>query len=271
MFVSFAYCRNSSYALGRLGRASERAGLVTVDSGVHTFRELAGVSNIEAGAVRKPRALSVDFDAYVESYIKWLLAHSPLFDYFAEVDLHGIPGITKEQIWRWRQAFLDAGLGEKCIAVMHVGDTEEEFRRLVAEWPSRYLAVEGPSNARDSLPYYAYEHGVRTHLFAGMTREILMRCPFYSADSSTATYSYRYGIVPVFSPESGSIDYAVQPTAHEAIGAGISAGFASARRDPATIRARLTFAYEQYTAFEWFLTRYWQEKGVVWDGASSID
>jgi len=180
-------------AMQCMGQAKLRMG----DSGAFTFR------TAQQGVGTATESLSVDFDAYLTGYIKWIkwLLHKRLIDYWVELDIGIVTGM--EWVRDQRQRMLASGLGSGLVQVWHSSDNDwkdwidllEEAR---APGRSRYVAIEGHQPNAPRHPYEkfikaAYDRGVRVHAFKITGHEDLKRYPFWSVDSTSWLSQLRYG------------------------------------------------------------------------------
>jgi hypothetical protein len=245
----------------------QQAKLRMGDSGAFTFR------TAQQGVGTATESLSVDFDAYLEGYMKWLkwLFHKELIDYWVELDIGIVTGMgwVRDQ----RQRMLAGGLGSGLIQVWHSSDNDwQDWIDLLEEarspGRSRYVAIEGhqPKTARHPYEKFikaAYDRGVRVHAFKITGHEDLKRYPFWSVDSTSWLSQLRYG-----------------GTARMMRSGGISSGDADTpdrRRIFAGKLRRSTTTLEryEYTATvvqgwmeaERQITDLWAARGVDWDAA----
>ncbi len=179
-------------------RALQQAELRLADSGAHTFR-VAGHGFANASDV-----LSIDFDAFLDQYIKWLQKWSRrgLLDVWVELDIGLVTGTP--WVERARKKFIAAGLGHGLIQVWHSDEHDWDYWLWLlkeAQLPgrSRYVAIEGHNPSRPQHEYTpfikaAYEQGVKMHAFKITDAPGLKKWPFYSVDSTSWIAPCRFGV-----------------------------------------------------------------------------
>lgn len=158
-----------------------------LDSGAFSFM----------GQMKKNKNATVDFDKYLDSYIKFINDYD--VDYFFELDVDVIVGYEKVKQMRRK---LEKETGKKCIPVWHKNRGLDEYIKLCKEYD--YIAI-GASGKNDSgwtkkntmilkrLLQIASENRCKVHgLGFTRTRE-LQDIHFFSVDSTTWTSGSRYG------------------------------------------------------------------------------
>lgn len=259
LFVSYFYANKASYSLRRL--AGVQRGLVTVDSGAHSFFGYAeGIS----ATGHKSDGEMPDPHRYLRRYLEWLNRHRTLFDYFVELDIQEIVG--QRVVDAWRKQITRLGLGERMIPVHHSCNTWDDWCRLVDTTPSRYVGVEGLRRERKRLPYnkmirYAYERGVRVHGFAFTRMGLLAKYPFYSVDSSSWTVGLRYGKTPVWTGRGMKM---LDPRQDLFFQHRVPLKLHNTQRSDVACQEKLHWAARQYAAAQTFYTRLWRERGIDW-------
>lgn len=107
----------------------------------------------------------------------------------------------------------------------------------------------------------------RVHGLGVEVRDLLLRYPFYSVDSTSAKSNYAFGKIAEFDSKKGTI------IAHKAInkehalrimqktGAASAAGFA---HDSHSITERVRIAVEEREKYNRFLNDVWKNRGIIW-------
>lgn len=260
IFSTYFY-RDQATKLLEKTSADVRTGLITIDSGAHSFFHAAGFSCV---AGQSKNAKNVSPDEYIEGYFRWVEMVYDRIDYFVELDLQDIVGLDK--VKQWRQEWKRRGLFDKCITVMHSCDTWRDFEELVDTSESRYIGLEGYRQKKLRLPLmkcaqYCYDRQVKTHCFAMTSSKIMRDYPFYSVDSSTWTTAQRYGMVQVF--DKGEMkSYRRDEQLHKraivppALGVNIRGNLFG--------RPGLEFVTDEFLKMERYFTNLWTERGIIW-------
>jgi len=261
IFCTYFYKNQTSKTLKYLTEVNHQ-GLVTVDSGAHSFFGLLGVS-ITSHANDKKKDIP-DPRVYFKEYKAWLKAHYNFLDYFCELDLQDILGM--DQILQWRKELEDEGLADKAITVFHRDDGWEAFEALCANSKSGYIAIEGIKKNRSILPYnkylkYAYEHGIKVHGFAFTKADLIQQFPFYSVDSSSWTMGPRYGSFQVF--RNGQMPTVTGTKAHF-FKYGIPVELHNSHRSKEHSKLKLEFTAKEFQKLESYVTKLWEMRGIHW-------
>lgn len=265
LFLTYFYKQNTNKALRAL-KPEGHKGLITIDSGAHSFFGLMGISVTSSNADRQNSDLSKmpDPNEYFAVYKQWAKEHYHLFDYFCELDLQELLGMDK--IRSWRKQLDDLGIADKCITVHHSSDTWEDFVRLCEESKSGYIAIEGLKKDKPMLPYnkfikHAYQKGIKVHGFAFTKAQLLHSFAFYSVDSSSWTSSVRYGL---FQAWDGNSMKSIKPTYDSFLKYKIPIKMHNSLRTKLDCATKISWQAEQYVKMEEYFTRYWNLRGVKW-------
>lgn len=262
LFLTYFYRAQTEKSLDQLA-ANEHSGLLTIDSGAHSFFELMGISvTAKHGKVKNPDL--PDPDAYFQKYKAWLVQWKDKFDYFCELDLQELVGM--EKILDWRRQFCDAGLGDQMITVHHSCNNWGDYEQLIANTKSGYIAIEGVRKGAALLPYnkfikYAYDKDIKIHGFAFTRSKLLYHFPFYSVDSSSWTAAPRYGILNKFN---GVGIKCVKPTKEHYIEHQVPIHLHNKDTSKAANRTKLEWSALQYQQLEVFFTDLWKARGIDW-------
>lgn len=261
VFLSYFYRKQTEKALARHRQIGSRPSMMVIDSGAHTFFNQVGIS-VTGG---KSTGKAQDPEEYFGRYLEWADIWKDTFDYFVDLDLQQIVGRPK--VAEWRKRIIDRGLGEKCIPVFHAMEPFSEWERMVNEWPSRYIGIEGlRAHTNGILPYnkflrYAYENGCRVHGFAFTRQSLCERFPFYSVDSSSWTASYRYGRYYVWD---GRRLRNVDSNARSTRLVGLPPSLWSDKRTPEATLEKMTRSAEEFLSMGRFVTDLWERRGIDW-------
>jgi hypothetical protein len=270
LFCTFFYATRTSKLLQKL--AGKHKGLITIDSGAHSFFGYAGISTQthhnkkQHGKSKMPCPIR-----YFDQYLYWLKRHEHLFDYFVELDIQAIVGFEKVRFWRRKLERLN--LWHKCIPVLHSCDTNDEMMETISDCASKYVGFEGLRDRKVNIPYmklldYCYKRNVRTHGFALTNNKILEAYPFYSADSTTWTSTVRYGSFMVF--DRGMKIVQKPPTRRNYLKNRINPGIFNTVKDEQTSRKKLEHSASVLRKAEVFLTTLWESRGVKWQDLKKV-
>jgi len=173
-----------------------------IDSGAYTLRTAVATTT---GTKHNEGGAGVDFDAYLDAYVRWIkkMRALRLVDWWVEMDI----GVLTGDRWvaQQRQRWAREGLGDGLVEVWHSDKGWDEWTRLLHDacrsGRSRYIAIEGRQNTGRVLNYTrflhaAYRHGVRVHGFKMTTAKDLQVYPFYSVDSTTWLMPVHAGAAP---------------------------------------------------------------------------
>ena len=261
LFLTYFYRRYTEPSLTFL-KESKHTGLITIDSGAHSFFEKTGNSVMNSGKTKFHEL--PDPDKYFSEYTGFLQQWQGYFDYFCELDIQELYGQAK--IDTWRQTLTRLGLGKKMITVHHSVNTWKEFEKLCEESESKYIAIEGIRKGRACIPYnkhlkYAYEKGVRVHGFAFTRTALLHEHPFYSVDSSSWTTAHRYGCINLF--EDNRMKN-VKPTKELFVKHKIPMELNNRATDKLSCKKKLEFCATQYVKLQDYFTTLWETRGIHW-------
>ena len=247
------------------GTRPEPRGTLTIDSGAHSFFACLRLS----ASNRYTSMKMPDPKEYFKTYLDWLLSHERRWDYFVELDLQEIVGLS--QVKEWRREYERAGIAKRAIWVYHNCDPWSEFEYIANESPSRYIGTEGVRRGRPLLPFakmirYAYDHSCRIHGFAMIKNRYLNSFPFYSIDSSSWAITSRFGVLPRFNEQRGLVQY-IPLYHHEMYRRLQLPERLNATHGKMTDEAPLYWLQRGEEAFrrlERHLTEMWEARGIKW-------
>lgn len=262
-FCTYYYKQKTDKTLEELN-ISNHDGLITIDSGAHSFFGFAGISCTSDSDGGSRQGDMPDPYLYFENYVQWVKANYDKISYFVELDLQDLLG--QEVINGWRQRWKDEGLYEKCITVHHSMNTMDEYEAMIADSQSHYIGLEGFREKKIRLPYtkllkYAYENKCRVHGFAMTNQRVMQRFPFYSVDSSSWTAVNRYGVIYKFSK--GHMNQLKTTEAHFLKHA-LNPELMSHKRDRATQMRKLALTAVEFRKLEAYTTKLWLSRGINW-------
>lgn len=263
LFLTYYYPQKTDIALPQL-KPNGHTGIITIDSGAHSFFEQIGVS-VTGKKDRKGKKVDKDPVAYFKQYLEWAKANYDLYDYFVELDLQEILG--QNVIREWRHIMKEEGVADKCITVHHSHNNDEEYAELLETSVSGYIGLEGIRPGRPMLPYNyflkrAYDAKVKVHGFAFTRADLLYDFPFYSVDSSSWTTSIRYGVFQIF--KEGRMK-SIAPVKPHFIKHGIPLYMHNSYREREENKIKLEYSSSQYNQLEKFFTKLWDYRGINWE------
>jgi hypothetical protein len=113
-----------------------QTGITMVDSGAHSFFSQHIPKSSAGGHTSQKDKRTEDPDKYVKRYIAWVSQNYDKFDYFVELDIQEIVGIS--QVTKWREEYRNAGIIEKIIPVWHyLPNTWNDWEKWCNDWESR--------------------------------------------------------------------------------------------------------------------------------------
>lgn len=263
LFLTYYYQRRCDDCLPDL-KPLGHEGIITIDSGAHSFFEQMGVS-ATAKHKKKGKKADKDPEEYFANYLKWLKANVDYFDFFVELDLQEI--VSQQRVREWRHILHEEGLAQKCITVHHSFNNDEEYQELLETTKSGYIGLEGIRPGRPMLPYnkflrQAYDAGVKVHGFAFTRADLLYDFPFYSVDSSSWTACIRYGVFQMFLQ--GRMK-SVAPVKKHFLKYGPPLFMHNSFRTHDDSRVKLEWNIDQYRVLEGYFTELWEYRGINWE------
>jgi len=259
LFLTYFY-KNSAVKALEILKPKGHKGLITIDSGAHSFFVITTGS---VGVYKSTKEKTPNPDVYFEEYLLWAKKWYNHFDYFVELDIQDIVGTDK--IWYWRKRMRDAGISKKMITVHHKMNTEAEFDRMLAESDSGYIGIEGVRDRKNLLPYNrwlkkAYEKKIKVHGFAFTAYKLLYKYPFYSVDSSSWTMGTRFGqllhwnngMMHTISSKDSFIKH------------NVNVNITRNNRSKAGGIEKLNFSAASFYKMQDYFTRYWESNGIKW-------
>lgn len=263
LFLTYYYQKKTDEALPRL-KSEGHTGIITIDSGAHSFFEQIGVS-VTGKKDKKGKKAEKDPYVYFKKYLEWAKLHYDEFDYFVELDLQEIVGM--QQVREWRRIMQEEGIADKMITVHHTCNDDEDYAELLQTSVSGYIGIEGIRPDHEMLPYnkflkQAYETGTKVHGFAFTRADLLYDFPFYSVDSSSWTTSIRYGVFQIF--KSGRMR-SCAPIKNHFLRNAIPMYMHNSFREKSDNKIKLEYSANQYKMLEHFFTELWEYKGIHWE------
>jgi len=260
VFLTYYYKNITENSLKKL-KERQHKGIITIDSGAHSFFEKMGISVTSS---KKKDSSVPDPHAYFKNYFEWAKEWADHFDYFCELDLQELVG--KDTVDQWRDQINKAGIGHKLITVHHSFNNWEDFVKLCKNSKSKYIAIEGIRKGQSMMLYnkyikYAYDRGIKIHGFAFTRTKLLYHFPFYSVDSSSWTTAIRYGAINKF--EYSKIKTVKSSKAHF-FENNLDMDLHSSKRDRIANKKKLEYSAKQYRDLEVFFTKLWTSRGINW-------
>lgn len=263
LFCTYFYKRNTEKWLAKFGK--DHKGLVTIDSGAHSFFSFIGLS-VSADKSQSKGEMP-DPQEYFEGYIKWIKEWYDYADYFVELDLQDIVG--QDVVWEWRQRYVDEGIAEKIITVHHSMNTWAEYDRLINDSKSQYVALEGLRNGKENIPYlklikHAFKHKTRVHGFALTNQSVMTKYPFFSVDSSSWTATNRYGVIYRFDETKGRMKQ-LKTNKNHFFDNNLDLMMHNQHREKENQHFKLHQSQVEFRKMENYFGKLWRKRGVDWD------
>jgi hypothetical protein len=264
LFLTYFYHKKVNAELPNL-KPKGHTGIITIDSGAHSFFEQMGVS-VTGKKEKKGKKAQQDPEVYFAKYLEWVKEWYNYFDYFVELDLQEVVG--QKRVTEWREIMAAEGVYDKCITVFHSSNTEREFDELLDTSHSGYIGLEGIRPSQPMLPYNrylkkAYDAKVKVHGFAFTRADLLYDFPFYSVDSSSWCTVVRYGVFQIFN--NGRM-LSCAPVKDHFIRSNIPIFMHNSFRKPEEIKVKEEWACTHYKQLEYFFTDLWMYRGIDWEG-----
>jgi len=234
-------------------------GIRVVDSGAHSFFAATGLT-----FTAKRSEIKQDPEDYILAYVDWIQKQWDNFDIFVELDIQAIVGL--EKVKEWRKLYKDAGIDKKMMYCWHVIDGWKEFENIVTNSESRYIGIEGHRSNRECLPYnkfikYCYDQQCRIHGFAMIKHNDIIKCPFYSVDSSSWSGVYRWGVT--FKYHFGKLlNSREKPKWSDKLN--VPEFYFENRQDNDVMDKKQSKAIGAYLEYNKFLKSYWKGRGIEW-------
>lgn len=265
VFGSYFYKPNTTKLLLELERR-EHKGLITVDSGAHTFFGYAGTSSATHHQQQANKDKMPDPDKYVDAYYSWVKENWDRLSYFVELDIQAIVGIKKVKEWRKRMS--KEGIYKKCITVFHSVDKWDDYIEMLETSESGYVGIEGLRAGSMGVPYMkclkeAYARNVKVHGFALTNSSIIMKYPFYSVDSTTWTSTVRYG--SFINIDENYILSQKIPKKDNYFRYNIDVDLVSKNKSYESAVKKLNHSAKGFRTLEKNITELWEARGVKWD------
>lgn len=263
IFCTFFYPNSTVKFLKDISKDKGHEGIITIDSGAHSFFGYAGTSTA-AHHNNKDKSEMPDPYLYFEKYLSFIKEHYEKISYFVELDIQAIVGM--DQVWKWRERMSKEGVYDKCIPVIHSIDSTDVYKRTLDTLESGYIGLEGLRNKKINLPYMkilkeCYERNIKVHGFALTASEITTKYPFFSVDSTTWTAPVRYGTLLVL--DKGSLKQ-VGCTKANHIKYGFPVELHSTNKDRESSVKKLQYCMGQQRKYEKFLKDMWISRGIKW-------
>jgi hypothetical protein len=265
VFCTYFYKTKTIYTLKEL-KKRRHTGLITIDSGAHSFFQQVGMAVTKNKKIITEKKLTVvDAKKYFEEYFQFIKEYYDYFSYYVELDIQELVGLPL--IYEWRERLKKAGLFKKCITVYHKADGDNEFKKLLKESESKYIALEGIRQGVESLNYLSlikqcYEKNIKVHGFAMTNFEVASRLPFYSVDSSSWVATIRYGTFAIIDKK--GVLKQVKITRNNCFKYNIPIGLMNHSRTVADCQNKLYYTAKQYYLIAKYFTELWEKRGIKW-------
>jgi len=267
VFYSFFGVKNTDKHAEQFKLIRKHAQTIFVDSGAHSF-----FSHGDQGLAvtnTKPKAKKeTDPFVYFNNYITWLKANWDQIDYFAELDIGELLG--QAQVIKWRELITAEGMADKMVPVWHPAvTTEDEFRAVIEQAPSRYVAVEGLRKGTHAVPYvrtakFCYENRCRVHGFAMVRNKFMESVPFFSVDSNSWKAGGMYGITYQWRNGKRELVRAINPAHKSKYDGQLSPKVQLEKGEKARYQSYGAAANAMANAARHY-TNIWKARGVDWD------
>jgi len=264
IFMSYYYMRKKDGAKSMLLNRPHVSTII-VDSGAHTFFSENSSQGLTASVHTKKTKTAETPDEYFEAYLIWLKKYYDVYDYYVELDIGELIG--QEKVINWRKRLKQLGLFKKCITVVHPATCNfEEFKQLLKDSESKYVAIEGLRPGSPQIPYgkytlEAYRNGVKLHGFALTNKKIIGKYPFYSADSSSWKAGVQYGIYSrSVNGNSKAISFKQNKWGHDMAQPDLIKVYSTNLKEQRL--ARLSLTVKSYKDMQDYLTKLWKAKGI---------
>lgn len=263
IFGTFFYESNTTRMLEILRERGGHKGIVTIDSGAHTFFGQAGVSAATHHTNTKKKMQ--DPHKYIDRYFEWIKEHWDQISYFVELDIQSILGL--DQVKKWRKRMQSEGIYKKCITVYHSVDTWEDYVEMLDTSESMYVGLEGLRAKKRMIPYVkslkaAYERGIKVHGFALTNMSTMKNFPFYSVDSTTWTSCVRYGSF-IQIDRHGELRQKI-PTKANYFADNIPVDLIAGNKSVDSSTKKLEHSAQKFREIEKIMTDLWVARGIKW-------
>lgn len=243
---------------------SNHKGLITIDSGAHSFFGFLGMSVVHNDNNKNQDEMP-DPHEYFNNYLNWIEANYDKASYFVELDLQEIVG--QDTVWDWREQYKKRGVYDKIITVHHSGNKPEHFQEMIKHSQSKYIGLEGLRDGKIKLPYMellkeAYHKQIKVHGFALTNQKLISKYPFYSVDSSSWTAVNRYGVLFKFDKRGRMRQ--TRTTKEAFFKHGFDLRQATWFRDKPDQHNKLAASQIEFRKMEEFYTKVWEKRGVHW-------
>lgn len=264
VFLTYFYKKNASKYLTSKD-AETRKGLITCDSGAHSFFGYMGTS-VTHGTNSKGLSEMPDPHKYFDSYIEWLLQYSKNLDYFVELDLHELVGY--QRVKEWRAELKRNNLWQKCIPTHRKYNSRKDFFELLDSLDSGYMALQGTDQDAD-IPIYTefikhcYARQIKVHGFALTKPRLMKAIPFYSVDSSRWLNPIKFGCFDMWDARKLELK-TTKSTQKDFAKYKISPSVSSIVRTDQAVIEKLSLQAEQFYKMQKDITKVWEARGVFW-------
>lgn len=265
-FLTYFYKNKTDRVLPLLKPQGHR-GIITVDSGAHSFFNSVGVGVSLNDSLHAKKQKKHDPFEYFEKYFNWIEENYDLFDYFVELDIATVVG--QEQVQKWRNRFKDAGLGKKMITVYHSQYSFNDYEKMIKESESNYIAIAGKALSEEILPYnkflkLAYNEKVAAHIFGFTRMKNMVEYPAYSFDSTTYSNPQRFGWLLQWCPKTCKVKV-LSNTRKSFTKHGISPELLNTNREKENTVKKILLCLEVYEHVQTYVSKLWKARGVDWE------
>ena len=154
---------------------------------------------IDSGAYTLQRGREIDYDKFVDKYIRFINKYSDYIDCFVELDIENVVGLERVEGWTDR---IIKETGRQPIVVWHKERGWEYWKKMCKKYD--YVGVSGVMKNQGKmavenkyLPLFlreAKKHNTKVHGF-GLTRlKVLDKYRFESVDSTSWNAGSTYGV-----------------------------------------------------------------------------
>lgn len=154
---------------------------------------------LDSGAHTLQKGVKVDYETFVDNYIKFINKYSKYIDYFVELDIENVIGLNKVEEWREK---IQKQTKREPIIVWHRERGWNYWKQMCKQYSyigfSGFVTINGKPEVPDKyIPIFlkeAKKHNTKVHGF-GFTKPSLFKYPFYSVDSTSWLVGARYGYI----------------------------------------------------------------------------
>ena len=222
-----------------------------LDSGAHTLIKVYGSDAWRRHTPTKPRTKVPKVRDTFDKLKKLARKMKGQLLWVAELDIYALSPYGR--VLEMRKELQDEG--HRVLPVWH--SIIPNAYKVWDEWLEEFDYVGFTNDGLKDAPAMvmrAYDAGVKVHGFAITKTEVWYRAPLYSADSTTWTNPYKYGLV-------------ADPRGKFQVGKRWHPSKATAKRRLSRNRAHdcVPMVIRKYTQMAREITEFWDRKGVSWE------